>query len=307
MNNSHGIWAEKYRPTSLGTYIGNDDIKYKVENMILHNDVSHLLLYGSPGTGKTSLAKIIAKNTDCEYLYLNLSDTNGIDTVRDVIKEFASSVSFSTYKLIICDEFDGATPNAQSALRNIMETYSKNTRFILTCNYVERVIEPIQSRCQVFNVRPPSKKEVAEKLVSILEAESVKYEIPDVATIVESCYPDIRKCINYTQRQVMNGTLNLDKQSLINQDYKLKMLEYLKTGTKPEAFKGIRQLLANNQVKDFSDMYRTLYDNVDSYATGKVATVILLIAEYQYMDSLVVDKEINAMALIIKILGEIKK
>ena len=200
MNNSHGIWAEKYRPTSLGTYIGNDDIKYKVENMILHNDVSHLLLYGSPGTGKTSLAKIIAKNTDCEHLYLNLSDTNGIDTVRDVIKEFASSVSFSTYKLIICDEFDGATPNAQSALRNIMETYSKNTRFILTCNYVERVIEPIQSRCQVFNVRPPSKKEVAEKLVSILEAESVKYEIPDVATIVESCYPDIRKCINYTQR-----------------------------------------------------------------------------------------------------------
>lgn len=306
MVKEHGIWAEKYRPSTLDDYIGNDAIKDKIRNMISQNDISHLLLYGSAGTGKTSLAKIIAKSTDCDYLYLNLSDTNGIDTVRDVIKEFASSISFKTYKLIICDEFDGATPNAQSALRNIMETFSRNTRFILTCNYVERIIEPIQSRCQTFNITPPSKKEVAVKLATILQEEGIDFKNEDIVTIVTSCYPDIRKCINYTQQQVMNDKLILDKQAIINQDYKLKLLEYLKTNTKAECFKNIRQLLADNNIKDFTDLYRTLYDSVDEYGKGHVAAILLIIADSQYQDSFVVDKEINVMAMLIKILNEVK-
>lgn len=307
MNTEHGIWAEKYRPATLDTYIGNESIKDKVRSMIKQNDISHMLLYGSAGTGKTSLAKIIAKTTDCDYLYINASDENNVDTVRNKIKEFASSVSFKTFKLVILDESDYLTPSSQAALRNIMETFSRTTRFILTCNYAERIIEPIQSRCQAFHVTPPSKKDIAIKLAGILNDEGVEFAKEDVVTIVTSCYPDIRKCINYTQQQVLNGKLKLDKQAIINQDYKLKMLEYLKTGTKAESFKNIRQLLADNDVKDFTDLYKTLYDTVDDYAKGSVAAVMLVIAEAQYQDSFVVDKEINVMAMLIKILSEIKK
>jgi len=303
----HTIWAEKYRPQILENYSGNEDIKDKVKSFITQNDISHLLLYGSAGTGKTSLAKIIAKNTDCDYMYINASDENNVDTVRNKIKEYASSVSFKSFKLIILDEADYLTPNAQAALRNIMEIYSKTTRFILTCNYVERIIEPIQSRCQTFNVKPPSKKDIAIKLAKILTEEDVEFEKADIATIVTSCYPDIRKCINYTQQQVLNNKLGLDKQAIINQDYKLKLLEYLKTGTRAESFKNIRQLLADSEVKDFIDLYKFLYDTIDDYAKGSVAQVILVIAESQYQDSFVVDKEINAMSMIVKILKEIKK
>lgn len=307
MITEHGIWAEKYRPTNLDTYIGNDGIKEKIKSMISQNDVSHLLLYGGAGTGKTTLAKIIAKSTDCDYLYINASDENNVDTVRNKIKEFASSISFKAFKLIILDEADFLTPASQAALRNIMETFSKTTRFILTCNYAERIIEPIQSRCQAFHVTPPSKKDIAVKLATILKKENIEFAKEDVATIVTSCFPDIRKCINYTQQQVIDGKLKLDKQAIINQDYKLKLLEYLKTGSKAESFKNIRQLLADNEVKDFTDLYRTLYDEVDDYAKGSVAAVMLIIAEAQYQDSFVVDKEINTMAMIIKILSEIKK
>jgi len=307
MNTEHGIWAEKYRPISLEAYIGNETIKDKVKSMIEQNDVSHLLLYGGAGTGKTTLAKIIAKSTDCDYLYINASDENSVETVRNKIKEFASSISFKTFKLIILDESDFLTPSSQAALRNIMETYSKTTRFILTCNYAERIIEPIQSRCQSFHVTPPTKKDIAVRLATILKKEGVEFQKEDVATIVTSCYPDIRKCINYTQQQVVDGKLKLDKQAVINQDYKMKLLEYLKTGSKADSFKNIRQLLADNEVKDFTDLYRTLYDEVDSYTKGSVAAVMLIIAEAQYQDSMVIDKEINTMSMLIKILSEIKK
>lgn len=207
---------------------------------------------------------------------------------------------------ILTHNCDYMTPNAQASLRNIMETYSKTTRFILTCNYVERIIEPIQSRCQAFHVEPPSKKDVAVKLANILKNEKIDFVKEDIATIVTSCYPDIRKCINYTQQQVIDGKLKLDKQTVVNQDYKLKMLDYLKTGSKADSFKNIRQLFADNEVKDFTDLYRVLYDEVDTYAKGHVASVMLIIAESQYQESMVVDKEICVMSMIIKILNEIK-
>ena len=305
-NNEHQIWCERWRPQILSDFIGNEDIKEKIARGIADNDIPHILLFGSAGTGKTSLAKIIAKNTDCDYLYINASDTNGIDFIRDVVKEFASSVSFKTFKLIILDEADGLTPNGQSALRNIMETYSRGTRFILTCNYVERIIEPIQSRCQIFNVKPPSKRNVAGKLAHILTSEGIKYANEDVATIVTSCYPDIRKCINYAQQQVLDGELKLDKQTIVNQDYKLQLLEHLKNGTKAESFKNIRQLLADYEVNDFTDLYRFLYDEIDTFAVGHIAQSMLLIAEAQFKDASVIDKEINIMSLIIQLLNEIK-
>lgn len=308
MDNNNTIFAEKYRPKTLDEYIGSNDIKEKIKNMISQNDISHLLLYGRAGTGKTSLAKIIAKTTDCDYLYINASDENSVDTVRNKIKDFASSISFKSFKLIILDESDYLTPSAQASLRNIMETYSKTTRFILTCNYIERIIEPIQSRCQSFHIIPPSKKDIGLKIADILNKEKIAYSLKDVAPIINLYYPDIRKCINYTQQNIVNGVLTFpDKNTAVYTDYKFKLLEYFKTGTKAESFKNIRQLLVDNQIRDFTDLYRFLYDNVDDYARGSIAQVMLLIAEAQYQDSLVVDKEINVMSMIIKILSEIKK
>ena len=170
----HSLWVEKYRPNTLTTYVGNEHLKEKVKRYIDSEDVPHLLLYGKAGTGKTTLAKILVNNIDCDYMYINASDENKVDDVRNKIKTFASSVGFKDMKVVILDECDYLTPNAQAALRNLMETFSKHCRFILTCNYVERIIDPIQSRCQSYKVVPPSKKEVAQQMVKILNEESVK-------------------------------------------------------------------------------------------------------------------------------------
>ena len=169
---SHSLWVEKYRPKDLSTYVGNEHLKEKVKVYLESEDVPHLLLFGKAGTGKTTLAKIVVNNIDCDYMYINASDENKVDDVRNKIKTFASSVGFKSLKVIILDECDYLTPNAQAALRNLMETFSKHCRFILTCNYVERIIDPIQSRCQSYKVVPPSKKDVAQHLVDILDKET---------------------------------------------------------------------------------------------------------------------------------------
>ena len=143
----HSLWVEKYRPTSLETYIGNEHLKSKVSVYLESGDLPHLLLYGKAGTGKTTLAKLLVNNIECDYMYINASDENSVDTVRNKVRGFASTMGFKDYKIIILDECDYITPNAQAALRNLMETFSKHCRFILTCNFVERIIDPIQSRC----------------------------------------------------------------------------------------------------------------------------------------------------------------
>jgi DNA polymerase III delta prime subunit len=306
-NPSHTIWNEKYRPQTLDTYVGNDTVKATFQQYIDTNDVPHLLLYGDAGSGKTTLAKIVANTIAKDnYIYINASDENSVDTVRDKIKQFASSIGFGGLKLIILDECDYMTPNAQAALRNVIETFSKTTRFILTCNYVDKIIDPIQSRCQIFNIVPPSKKEVASHLVKILDSESVKYEKDNLVTIINQSYPDIRRVINTTQRCVIGGVLKLDETTLVEHNYLSSILDVLKSSkSKKEKFDGIRQLLADNHVRDFNQMFRYLYDNVDTYANGFVSTIILIIAEAQYKDSFVVDHEINAMAMFIQIIMEI--
>ena len=145
VNNS--LWVEKYRPRKLADYVGNEHLKSKVEGYLENDDVPHLLFYGKAGTGKTTLAKLIANSIECDYIIINASDENNVETVRTKVKNFASTIGFKKMKLIILDEFDYMTPNAQAILRNLMETFSKHCRFILTCNYVEKVIDPIQSRC----------------------------------------------------------------------------------------------------------------------------------------------------------------
>lgn len=306
-NTSHTIWNEKYRPQTLGTYVGNNTVKATFQQYIETNDVPHLLLYGDAGSGKTTLAKIVANTIAKDnYIYINASDENSVDTVRDKIKQFASSIGFGGLKIIILDECDYMTPNAQAALRNVIETFSKTTRFILTCNYVDKIIDPIQSRCHIFNIVPPSKKEVAQHLVKILDDENVKYEKDNLVTIINQSYPDIRRVINTTQRCVIGGVLKLDESTLVEHNYLSSIVDVLKSNkNKKEKFDGIRQLLADNHVRDFNQLFRYLYDNVDTFANGFVSTIILIIAEAQYKDSFVVDHEINSMAMFIQIIMEI--
>ena len=302
----HSLWVERYRPTQLENYVGNEHLKAKVERYIKSNDVPHLLLYGRAGTGKTTLAKLIVKNIECDYLYINASDENSVDTVRNKVRQFASTIGFKDMKVIVLDECDYITPNAQAALRNLMETFSKHCRFILTCNFVERIIDPLQSRCQVFEIIPPSKKDVAVHLTKVMELESITYDNEDLKVLIDSSYPDVRKIINATQRSVVDSKVVMDRQSTIQNDYKLKVLDILKTQDKKTAFANLRQLLADNAIRDYSDCFRLLYDNVDEFAAGNMAAVILILARYEQSDMQVVDKEINFMAMLIELLGVIK-
>lgn len=302
----HTIWVEKHRPQTLDEYIGNNDLKEKARVYLESGDIPHLLLVGPPGTGKTTLAKLLAKNIECDYLYINASNERGIDLMRDRIQDFCSTVGFQPLKVIILDEADYLTPIAQAALRNVMETFSRHSRFILTANYAERIIDPIQSRCQVFKVLPPSKKDVAIRLVQILNAEGVQYTIEDVGTIVTNGYPDIRRVINSAQRQTVNGVLKIDRFAMLQSDYRLQLIEHLKNDTKSQAFTNIRQLLADAQVHNYTDLYKLLFETVDDWGKGHVAPCILMIADAQVNDAWALDKEIHVCALIIKLLAEIK-
>jgi DNA polymerase III delta prime subunit len=302
----HSLWVEKYRPTTMDTYIGNEHLKSKVSLYLESGDLPHLLLYGRAGTGKTTLAKLLVNNIDCDYLYINASDENSVEVVRDKVKNFASTLGFQEMKVIILDECDYITPNAQAALRNLMETFSKNCRFILTCNYVERIIDPIQSRCQSFQIIPPDRKQVAQHLSNILDNELIEYELDNIVTIVNGGYPDIRRVINGAQRQVVNNELVIDKNTIIQNDYKLQVLEILEKQDKKNSFKNIRQLLADSKVTDFSDLFRLMFDTVDDWGKGHIAECILILSKYQQSDAIVVDKEINIMAMFTEIIGVIK-
>ena len=299
----HSLWVEQYRSKVLDEYIGNEQLKQIVSQYISNNDIQNLLLYGTPGTGKTTLAKLIVNNINCDFLYINASDERGIDTIRDKVQGFASSASFKPLKIIILDEADFLTIQAQASLRNIIETYSRTTRFILTCNYLERIIDPLQSRCQVLKITPPSKKEVAQHVANVLDQENISYENFNIAFIVNKHYPDIRKILNTCQVNTVDGELVIDISVLTSSNYKDAILKELKAANK-NSFKNIRQILADSNLDDFEEIYRFLYDNLDEYGKDDLTkvSIIIEIENYMYHANFRIDKEINLMALICSIL-----
>ena len=300
-NTEHSLLVEKYRPNKLENYVGNENIKKSISKYLDQNDIQNLIFYGPAGTGKTTLAKLITKNLDCDSLYINASDERGIETIRDKVSGFASVASFKPLKVVILDEADFLTIQAQASLRNIIETFSRTTRFILTCNYVERIIDPLQSRCHVLKIVPPSKKEVAVHLSWILDEEKIVYEVNDLGSIVNQYYPDLRKCINTIQLNSKDSYLTLDKSVLVSSNYIYKVIDELKKD-KPN-FKNIRQTIANANVDDFEELFRSLYDRASEYVFAKEGTIATLINDHQYKANFRIDKEINIMSLINNIIN----
>lgn len=295
-SNKHTLLTEIYRPTKLEDYVGNAQLKETIGRYLSQNDIQNYLFYGPAGTGKTTLAKLIVNNLDCEYLYINASDERGIDTIRDKVSSFAMVASFKPIKVVILDEADFLTINAQASLRNVIETFSRSTRFILTCNFVERIIDPIQSRCQAFKIVPPTKKEVAIHLTQILDKESISYEVSDLGVIVNQFYPDLRKMLNTLQANTIDGNLKLDSSLLVSSSYISQVLAEL-SKSKP-SFTTIRQIIADSNVSDFEELFRSLYDNASDYMPGKEGTVAMLVNEHAYQSNFRIDKEINTMSLI---------
>jgi replication factor C small subunit len=287
----------------LEGYIGNKTFKAKLEQYISTGDIPHLLFYGTAGTGKTTAAKMIVKNIECDYMFINASDERGIDTIRDKVKGFASTAGFKPLKIVVLDEMDAVTPDGQRALRNLMEAYSATTRFILTANYIERIIDPLVSRTQVYKLTPPSKKEVAVRLAEILKNEEVEYETQTIAQIVNAYYPDIRRIINTAQLQARNGKLEVSIEQLIGQDIKLKIIDTMSSNLPlADKINDVRKIVADAQIQDFTDLYRLLFEYADTYAPNKVPQTIIALAEGQFRDGQVPDRELNFIATLYTIL-----
>ena len=204
------------------------------------------------------------------------------------------------------DEADFLTLQAQASLRNVIEKYSKSTRFILTCNYIERIIDPLQSRCQTFKVIPPDKSDIARHVRNILNQQEIEHTPLQLKSIVNKFYPDLRKILNTCQSSSHEQKLNLDKDILVEGRYKTTILSYLKD-PKTVTFKNLRQTIADSNITDFSDLYRLLYEKIEDYAKGREGEIILYLEEYMYHSNFVIDKEINIMACLNKILQIIKQ
>lgn len=296
-NKKHTLFVEKYRPSTLEGYLGNDAFIGDLKDWLKKQDFPNLLLHGGPGSGKTTAAKLITSNIDCDYLYMNCSDENGIDAIRDKVKQFASTATFKKLKVVILDEADFLTVNAQAALRNIIETFSLQTRFIFTCNFVERIISPLQSRLASYDLQPPTPKQLFNHVNSILDRENYNYTQSDVAHIVKAFYPDIRKVLNNVQACINDGTLSIEGRSFTKHNYVKEIVELTFSKDK-DAFNKIRQIVADNSVRQFNELYRALFD-----ATGNPIHIIT-IAEGMHNSVNSQDQEITFAATICKLLNQ---
>ena len=298
------LYVERFRPTELKYYVGNESVKDTIQTYINQGDIQNFIFYGPAGTGKTTLAKIIVKNLDCDYLYINASDENGIDTIRDKVKGFASAASWKGIKVVILDEADFITIQGQAALRNVIETFSRSTRFILTCNFIERIIDPLQSRCHTIKITPPSKQDVYNHLTWVLADQlNISYQPEDIKTLILQYYPDMRKMLNVLQMSVKDDMIVLDKTVLTSNNYIKEVLKEL-AQIKPN-FTKIRQTIIDSNTKDFEELYRNLFDYASKYAPGKEGIVAIILNEHLYQANFRIDKEINIASCIAKIIDAI--
>jgi DNA polymerase III delta prime subunit len=297
------LYVERFRPTELKYYVGNENIKDTIQKYLDQGDIQNFIFYGGAGVGKTTLAKIIVKNLDCDYLYINASDENGIDTIREKVKGFASAASWKGIKVVILDEADFITVQGQAALRNVIETFSRSTRFILTCNFIERIIDPLQSRCHTLKIVPPTKKDVYNHLTWILADQlNLSYEPEDIKNLIVKYYPDMRKMLNVLQMSVKDDAIVLDETVLTSNNY---IKEVLKELVGSKKWLTIRQIIADSNVKDFEELYRNLFEYAPKYAPGKEGMVAIILNEHLYQANFRIDKEINVMSAIAKIIDAI--
>jgi replication factor C small subunit len=305
------LWAEKYRPQKLNDYVFRDGSQKKqVETWLKSETIPHLLFSGGPGTGKTTLAKVLLFELDVDWgdvLFINGSTDNGVDYIRDIITNFASTMPFGEFKYIILDEADYLTANAQAALRGVMERYSNICRFILTCNYPHKIIPALHSRCQGFHIEKLDRESFLARMVTILATEGVlesgdDEDILDILDLyVEATYPDMRKCINLCQQNTDGGKLNAPHTEEMGvSDYKLQMIALFRQNKIKEARKVICE---NAAAEDYEDIYRHLYQNLDYWGAteGAQMKAILIIRNALVNHVAIADPEINLSACLIEL------
>lgn len=309
MNNAHMLWVEKYRPHTIQDCILPDNIKSTFQEYVNRKEIPNLLLAGSAGVGKTTIAKALCEEVGCNYLIINGSDESGIDTFRTKIKNYASSMSFSgDRKVIIIDEADYLNPSStQPALRGAIEEFSNNCSFIFTCNYKNRIIDPLHSRCSVieFKIQNGQKAKMAAQFMKrvewILKEENLPYEKDVVAAVITKYFPDNRRILNELQRYSVGGVI--DKGILSNvSDVNISQLV---KSIKEKDFTSSRKWVTSNLDNDTSTILRKIYDSMYEFLKPEsIPPAVLILAKYQYQSAFVADQEINLMACLTEFMVE---
>ena len=298
------LWVEKYRPSKVDGYVFRDNHqREQVQSWIKQGTIPHLLFSGNAGIGKTTLAKILFNElelNDLDVLEINASRTNSVEDVRDKIVNFVQMIPFGDFKVVLLDEADYLSPNAQAALRGVMEEYHTTARFILTCNYPNRIIPALHSRCQGFHIERVDIAEFTARVATILMEENVEFDLDTLDTFVKATYPDLRKCINTVQMNSLEGKLHTPEKGDSGQaDYKLEMVELFKKGKISEA----RKLVCGQaRPEEMEEIYRWLYDNIAIFGEEALQEKAILIIKQGLVDhTLVIDPEINLAACLIRL------
>jgi replication factor C small subunit len=298
------LWVEKYRPNTIDGYVFRDDHQRKqITTWIKDKSIPHLLLSGSAGIGKTALAKILINELEIEdydVLEINASRTNSVDDVRDKITNFVSMIPFGPFKVVLLDEADYLSPNAQAALRGVMEEYHSTARFILTCNYPNRIIPAIHSRCQGFHIDRTDVTEYTARVATILVEENIDFDLETLDIYVKVAYPDLRKCINLVQQNINEGKLAApNKADGGETDWRFEMVNLFKAGQISAARK---YLCGKLRAEEIEDVYRWLYDNVEVFGDEKAQDSAILIIKAGAVDhQMVIDPEINLAATMVRL------